>query len=305
MKRSNRQLLLTLPIMLAATLGATTATAQSRTATGPPGTAEITIGGRFIEASRFHRQRFTVDGPFERKRGLSWSTTLAVAERLALHLGSGWAEFFAAAGGSPRGTGDTHDGRGDTSLGLTWRLMENAPADGTTAAIRIAGLIPGPYDAGYTNSLGDGAVEVQGSLIVESFARRIGWTSEVGYRNRTHAMVNPAGIGKPTRRHDKVDVPNELFAAGGAYARIHDRIRIGIEYSMVNAYRGLDIELDGWRADRWPALHEDVHTLGATLHVKTPRAGTFALGAGKVVSGRNTPAYNIYTMSWTQGFRTR
>ena len=305
MEKLKRQLQTVLNAAAIATLTAATAgtaAGQSRATIGAPGTGEITVGGRIVEAARFHRQGFTVDGPFERKRGMSWNATFAVADRLALHVGSGWAEFFAASGGSPHGIRDRHDGRQDTTLGLTWRLSGQTPTDGPAAALKIGGRVPGPYDPGYTNSLGDGATELEGSVVLESFENRLGWSTEFGYRNRTHAIVNPAGIGEPTDHHETVDVPNETFASIGAYGKLHEQLQIGVEYSTVNGQRGLDIGLEGWRPDRWPALHEDVHMIAVTVHLDAERFGGFALSAGKVTGGRNTPAYGVYTLSWTRGF---
>ena len=302
MESLKRQLQIALNTVAITAVIAATAPGQSRATIGPPGTGEITVGGRLVEADRFYRQGFTVDGPFERKTTISWNTTLAVADRLALHVGTGWAEFFAASGGSPTGARDRHDGRQDTTLGLTWRLTGRTPPDGPTAAVKIGGRIPGPYDPGYTNSLGDGATELQGSLVFENFENRLRWSTEFGYRNRTHAVVNPAGIGEATEHHEKVDVPNETFAFAGAYGQLHQQAQIGVEYTTVNGRRGLDIDLEGWRPDRWPALHEDVHVIAVTLHLDAEGFGGFALSAGKVTGGRNTPAYSVYTLSWTRRF---
>ena len=301
-KRLKRQLQIAMSIAAITTLIAGTAAGQSRTTIGAPGTGEITVQGRLVEASRFHRQGFTVDGPFERKTSINWSATFSVADNVALHLGTGWTEFFASSGGSPSGARDTHDGRGGTTLGVTWRVHGQTPADGPNAAVKIGGRVPGPYDPGYTNSLGDGATELQGSVVLESFEHRLRWSTELGYRSRTHAIVNPAGIGQPAAHYDKVDVPNETFAFAGAYGQINEHLQIGVEYSTVNGEQGLDIDLDGWRPDRWPALHEDLHAVAVTVHVDAKRFGGFALSAGKVTFGRNTPAYRIYTLSWTRGF---
>ena len=60
-----------------------------------------------------------------------------MADRLALHVGTGWAQFFAASGGSPSGARDRHDGRQDTTLGVTWRLNGQTPLEGPTAAVKI------------------------------------------------------------------------------------------------------------------------------------------------------------------------
>ena len=83
-KRQKRQLQIAMSIAAITTLIAGTAAGQSRTTIGAPGTGEITVQGRLVEASRFHRQGFTVDGPFERKISVNWNATLAVADSLVL-----------------------------------------------------------------------------------------------------------------------------------------------------------------------------------------------------------------------------
>ena len=287
-------------ILFIALMTAAGADGQDRSATGAAGAGEVTITAGVVTADRFHRQGFSVDGPLERKTTISVDTTVNATSKLAIHVGTGWGAFYAASGGSPTGLRDSHHGRQDTTLGLTWRMDGRTPGRGPTGAVKIGGRLPGPYDAGYTNSLGDGATELQGSVALESFESRIGWITEIGYRRQTHAFVNPAGINEPTTYHVKVDVPNETFAFVGTYGRINDRVSVGIEYSAVNAHDGLDIGLDGWRADRWPGLHEDIHSLGVSLRIKAGRLGVLGAGAGKVVSGRNTPAYSAYTLSWTR-----
>ena len=287
-------------ILLIALMTAAGADGQTKSATGAAGAGEVTITAGVVTADRFHRQGFSVDGPLERKTTISVDTTVNATSKLAIHVGTGWGAFYAASGGSPTGLRDSHHGRQDTTLGLTWRMDGRTPGRGPTGAVKIGGRLPGPYDAGYTNSLGDGATELQGSVAVESFESRIGWITEIGYRRRTHAFVNPAGINEPTTHHVKVDVPNETFAFVGTYGQINDRVRIGLEYSAVNAHDGLDIGVDGWRADRWPGLHEDIHSLGVRLRIKAERLGVLETRAGRVVSGRNTPAYSAYTLSWTR-----
>ena len=276
--------------------------AQQRAAVGVPGTGQVAVGWRFIEAERFYLQDSTAAGPRETKQSLSWQLTYAATKSLALHAGSGWGRFFAADGGSPTGGREIHGGRQDTTLGLTWRVAGSGPYSGPAAAVRISGRIPGPYDAGYTNSLGDGATEIQGSVVLENFGTRVGWTTELGYRHRTQAFVNPRGIGVPTGYYERVDVPTDTFGFAGLYVTVADGLKVGAEYSGVNGRDGLDIGAPDWRADRWPALHEDVHAVSVRLDVGVGRAGFVTGAGGKVLRGRNTPAYTIYSLSWSRGF---
>ena len=279
--------------------------AQARAQFGPEGTVELTIGWRLIETARFHRQGSAVDGPFERKNALNWSATYMVAPDLALHAGGAWARMFAAGGGSPTGGPEAHQGRQDAVLGLAWRVRDPDPGAGPTLAVRVGGTVPGPYDAGYTNSLGDGVADLEVAGIAEDFRGRVGWTGEAGYRHRGSSRVNPAGIGRPTQHYDRVDVPSELFVAGGVYAALHPGFRLGVEYAGVNGRSGFDIGLPGWRRDRWPGLREDIHLVGLRADVGIGPRRSLALHAGRVIAGRNTPAYAAYSAAFTFGFAAR
>ena len=181
--------------LLSVLVGVPAVSAQARAGFGSPDTGDVSIGWRFVSTDRFHRQGFAVDGPFESKHSLSAIVTYVVRPRLAVHIGTAWARMYAASGGSPVGLADVHAGRHDTTLGVTYRLNGVRPPGLPTAAVRLTGTLPGPYDAGYTNSLGDGAGNLEVAFVLESFGSAIGWSAEAGYRRRTDSIVNPAGVG--------------------------------------------------------------------------------------------------------------
>ena len=243
-----------------------------------------------------------MDGPFESKHSLSAIVTYVVRPRLAVHIGTAWARMYAASGGSPVGLADVHAGRHDTTLGVTYRLNGVRPPGLPTAAVRLTGTLPGPYDAGYTNSLGDGAGNLEVAFVLESFGSAIGWSVEAGYRRRTDSIVNPAGVGVSTRHHDRVDVPPDVFASLGVYWRLASPLQVGVEYVGVDGARGLDIGAPDWRADRWPALHEDVHLVGVRVDLSLGDRTGLAFTGGRVVSGRNTPAYTVYGSALSVAF---
>ena len=179
-------------ILFIALMTAAGADGQTRSAAGAAGAGEVTITAGVVTADRFHRQGFSVDGPLERKTTISVDTTVNATSKLAIHVGTGWGAFYAASGGSPTGLRDSHHGRQDTTLGLTWRMDGRTPGRGPTGAVKIGGRLPGPYDAGYTNSLGDGATELQGSVA----ARELREQDRLDHRDRlpkTDARVREPG----------------------------------------------------------------------------------------------------------------
>ena len=74
----NRKLQIAMSIAAIITMIAGSAAGQSRTTIGAQGTGEITVQGHLGEGSRFYRQGFTVDGPFERKTSINWKATFSL-----------------------------------------------------------------------------------------------------------------------------------------------------------------------------------------------------------------------------------
>ena len=271
------------------------AAAQGSAQLAAPGTVSISTTYRFITADTFHRQGWRTDGSPESKQSVAWTATAVVAEDLAIEVATSWGRFLASHGGSPSGGREITDGRQDTVVGVTWRVRNGQGGPGPTIATRVLGSQPGPYDSGYTNSLGDGASNLEASLILENFNQPLfGWTTQFGYRHRTDSFANPAGIGRFTDHHIRLDVPSEWFVALGLYRTV-GRASLGIEYHGTDSRSGLDIGQPGWRSDRWPALQEDIHVLGARFDIPLATAASASVSAGRVVGGRNTPAYSIVT----------
>ena len=69
----------------------------------------------------------------------------------------------------------------------------------------------------------------------------------------------------------------------------------------MNSRSGLDIGLPGWRPDRWPVLHEDIHLVSVRADVGIGRRRALTLRAGRVIAGRNTLAYAAYSAAFTFG----
>ena len=275
--------------------------AQGRAQFGPPGTGTLTLGISFVDADRFHRQGFVVDGPHEAKRSFQGTVDYVLVPDLLVSVSTSGGRFHAADGGSPSGGAEIHAGLQDLVAGLTWRIV-GTPGDGSVFALRVGGSTPGPYDPGYTNSLGDGAPNLDVAGVVERSGDHWTWSTLFGYRWRGRSLVNPAGIGRPTAVYDPVDVPPEFFAAADAHVRL-SRFSLGVHYQVVDSREGLDIGLPGWRSDRWPLLREDVQVLG--LSVDLPITDRFAVStfAGTTFAGRNTPAYRVLRLAFSVGFR--
>ena len=279
------------------------ARAQSAADIGPPGTVVATIGATDAAAGRFHRQgNVTVDGAREHVSTVFWRVSHAVAPRIAIDARTSWARISVADGGSPSGGREEHAGHKGLTLGITIQLGD--PSRGPTTAVRLGAGYPGGYDPGYTNSLGDGSPVLETALLIGKTHQRWAWSTTAGYRRRGTSFVNPAGIGRPTPTYEPVDVPAERYASV-ELTRAVGRLSLGIVYEGVDAAGGLDIGRIGWRPDRWPALDQDTHLVGARIGMPLPSRYRAELFAGKTLRGRNAPAYRVIRIAISTRFDTR
>ena len=93
-------------------------------------------------------------------------------------------------------------------------------------AVRLGGIKSGSYDAGYINSIGDGAEGVEFSGIIGKFITdNIAVSGEVGYRFRQ-------------------DIPDNIFVRLSGGVLLMDRVGVNVNYDMTNAESGLDISVD-------------------------------------------------------------
>jgi hypothetical protein len=177
------------------------------------------------------------------------------------------------------GPDGTDDGLMDTSLGLRYRLLDEAGAAcpcTPTVSLRAGVVIPGTYDSNKPFSAGDGAHAFEGSLL---FGKAIGHTGfglygDIGYRVREH----------PT--------PDDLFGSAGVFQHLGP-VTLAAGYRHVQGLSGLNIEGAGFDPDAgrdngFPALREvnQLVEFGVTYTDKGGRS--YQLSFAKSVAGRNT-----------------
>ena len=280
-----------------------TVSAQTGAAIGPEGTGVATVTATDAQAGRFHRQDgIIVHGPREHVNSISWRISYVVAARLSIDAATSWGRISVADGGSPSGGAEQHAGHTNVSLGITAQLLQSR--GGTAIAVRVGAAYPGGYDAGYTNSLGDGTAVLDTSLLTGRTGRRWSWSAATGYRRRGTSFVNPAGIGRPATAYERLEVPAERYGSIELTAAVR-RLRLGIVYEGVDATGGLDIGRFGWRADRWPALNQDAHLVGARIGFTLRDRYRADVFTGTTMRGRNAPAYRVIRVGLSTRFDTR
>ena len=184
----------------------------------------------------------------------------------------------------PPAKADDENGLADINLGVTWRVSDEAVNSMPSIAVRLGGIKSGSYDAGYINSIGDGAEGVEFSGIIGKFITdNIAVSGEVGYRFRQ-------------------DIPDNIFVRLSGGVLLMDRVGVSVNYDMTNAESGLDIGGPGFSPDRFPETEEDIHILSSALSVAVSEQVGLGISYGRVIDGRNTAASDIFSVSLGYSF---
>lgn len=244
-----------------------------------PGTGFVNVSYVHQTADEFYRaqeKRPTPAGGEDLSQGTVWvNLDYAMTDSLAVDVQVGWAqsdfvELFP--GPAPE---DGYSGLVDTTIGLTWRMVDEAIVDAPSVAFRIGGIVAGDYDTGYINALGDGGNGYEASLIVGKFlGDRLGVSGEFGYRDRDN------------------DIPAAVYANVSALWLLNDQFALGFDYQQVNSETALDIGGPGFSPARFPELEEDTQSVGLRLFWNLGDVGLNLFHA-RVVDGRNTAANGI------------
>ena len=274
-----------------------------------PGTGSVNISYTNQNANEFFRQTTKVKGPLEAtganlaQNTVWFGVNYAINDAVAIDVQSAWARSFVAGGVGPSGGQESYSGVFDSTVAVTWRIVDELISDAPSVAVRVGAIIPGSYDTGYINSLGDGGAGVETSLIVGKFGSAVGASAEIGYRNRTSTEVNPQAVGGAgAAGGEKVDIPADMFLNLSLFVPAGDRVTIGADYRMVNALSGIDIGGEGFSPSRFPGLQEDAHIAGGRLLADVTDTLSVHGFVGRVVAGRNTADSLLIGVGLSFGF---
>ena len=227
----------------------------------------------------------------------------AINDAVALDVQSAWARSFVAGGVGPSGGQESYNGLFNSNVAVTWRIVDELVSDAPSVAVRVGAIMPGSYDTGYINSLGDGGAGVETSLIIGKFGSAAGVSAEIGYRNRTSTEVNRQAVGGAAATvGEKIDIPADVFLNLGLFIPAGNTLTVGVDYRMVNALSGIDIGGEGFSPSRFPALQEDAHIVGGRLLANVTDTVSVNGFFGQVVAGRNTAASRIIGFGTSFGF---
>ena len=274
-----------------------TALSQGTPWIAEPRTGSITVSSYEQTAMEFYRGTETEKGPLEATGAhLSQNTVwfhanYALNDAIAVDLQAAWAKSFVSGAVGPSGGRESYSGLYDTNLSVTWRFLDELVSNTPSIAARVGVTVPGVYDTGYINSIGDGGSGIEGSLILGKFWSLAGVSAELGYRQRGSTTVNPDAVG--AIQGEEIDIPSEVFMNFWLFVPIGGRRRLSANYRIVNATSGLDIGGAGFSPSRFPGLEEDSQLFG--LQFFGPLFGSVCAHVfyGRVVGGRNTAMSSV------------
>ena len=273
-----------------------------------PGTGSVNISFVNQNTKEYFRQTTRTKGALgatgaNLAQNTMWfGVNYAVNDAVAIDVQSAWARSFVAGGVGPSGGQESYSGIYDSTFAVTWRIVDELISDAPSVAVRVGAIIPGSYDTGYINSLGDGGAGVETSLIIGKFGDAAGVSAEIGYRYRTSTEVNTQAVGGGASGGEKVDIPSDVFLNLGLFIPAGDTVTVGADYRMVNALSGIDLGGPGFSPSRFPALEEDAHIVGGRLVADVTDNVSLNGFVGRVVAGRNTAASLLISFGVSLGF---
>ena len=249
-----------------------------------PKSGSLSISHVYQDAEKFYRGKHLRRLPFG---GIEQSTTLAtlnygLTDSLALDAQGGYSEV-------ETDNGMESDGMIDTTVGLTWRVVDEDVSEigAPSIALRVAGIIAGDYDTGMPQAIGDGGDGFEASLIAGKIIDgRFALSGEIGRRERND------------------NVPGETFLNTAAYVLVSPKLSLSAQYHKTLSDGDLDIGGPGFSPARFPETDEDIDrvSVGASLNL----TNHFSLGLNwfKVLDGRNTADFNaiLGTVTYTFDF---
>lgn len=184
------------------------------------------------------------------------------------------------------GAADSDSGFSDSTLGLSWRVLDEFERPGLpTLTLRGAALIAGGYDGGRFGALGKGENGFELALLVGKQFGAISLWAGGGLQDRAGS------------------VPSARFYDVGVRYRLCPAWSINLGYSDKRYRTDLDIAGPGFTPARFQEVREE-RALGkvGVSYAFASNQGV-ALNVARVVSGRNTVRDDsIVNLSYTYGF---
>lgn len=249
-----------------------------------PQSGSISVSHVYQDAEKFYRGKDRRRLPFG---GIEQSTTwvtlnYGLTDSLALDAQGGHSEV-------ETDNGMESDGMIDTTVGLTWRVVDEDISETglPSIAVRVAGIIAGDYDTGMPQAIGDGGDGFEASLLAgKIFDGRFALSAEVGRRERND------------------NVPGETFLNIGAYLVATPKLALLAQYHKTMSDGDLDIGGPGFSPARFPETDEDIDRVSIGGSFNLTNQLSLGLNWFSILDGRNTADFDaiLGTVTYTFDF---
>lgn len=241
-----------------------------------PKTGSVTVIQVSQNADRFYRGSSAIGIPFgELEQNTTWlSVAYGATDALAVDARIGRSVVDAGPVGEDKGPTDM-------TVGVTWRLLDEATDPGMPSfAVRLGLVRAGDYDVGRPNAIGDGGDGYEASLLVgKIIAEQFALSADLGIRSLNN------------------DVPQQtLFTATAHWVTPIPALSVRAQYHQQRSDGDLDIGGSGFSPPRFPEVTEDIDrvSVGATFS-----QGPFSIGVDRfnTTGARNTGDFDAWAVS--------
>ena len=185
------------------------------------------------------------------------------------------------------GAADTSSGLGDTTVGLSWRVLDEFERRGApTVTLRIAGIINGNYDGARLAAIGKDANGYELSLLIgKQFTSTLSAWGGYTFEDRSS--------GVPTANAFDVNLGYSPLSA----------LTLSLGYSSKKYGGSLDIAGPGFSPARFQQVREQRDTVRVGASYAFAGNQALAVSFGKLVNGKNTVRDDsIIGIGYTIGF---
>lgn len=202
-----------------------------------------------------------------------------ISDNLALDAIIGYGDVDAGA--------DSDNGIVDTTIGLSWRLVDEfVQPSAPTVTLHGTYILKGNYDGGRLAALGNDENGYELALLLgKQLTDTVAVSAEVGYQDRSG------------------DIPNARFYSVGASYQIADKWSTSLTYTNKDYSGNLDIGGPGFDPSRFQEVNAERELVKLGLSYAFAYNQGVAVTLGQVIDGRNTVIDDeVFGVSYTYAF---
>ncbi|MBV1881940.1 MAG: hypothetical protein KUG82_09920 [Pseudomonadales bacterium] len=246
------------------------AVADGSTWIGTPGNTTLSISHVNQTANTLFVADQKANLPDDLEQSTQWlNVSHVLSDNLNTELKLGYADSDFNNDGDSGVTGAT--------LGATWRLRDEFLSQSWLPSVALRGAIniAGNYQEGEVNSIGDGANDVEISVIAgKAVNTMLAVSGEIGYRLRDSG------------------VDDDLFVNLNGYLQLTDKLGASLGYHLVNAQGDIDIMGEGFNGD-FTVVAEDTSLADINVTYQFNHQFSVTGTRAEIIDGKNTSKSRI------------